>query len=224
MLQQIRASGAKTVLIVLAGIIYTVGVVYADVMFLGIVQAMFPSGFLRTFAVVGAFLAGATALLLPMAVHYWFAPGAQKIVGYLFYAVDLAVMILNVVLAFQISRGAVDANLELWRGICPAVPVMCIIGWGLLYMLDNSHKIRDTQIALHHAQVLRVAQGMEAGMNSQEVQDYLNDIGIQATKQLAMQMSGHFAPQTNLIDAPQERSTGKLPVVNGHVKNSLPPK
>ncbi len=195
MLEQIRASGAKAVLIVLAGIIYVVGVVYADVMFLSIVQAMFPTGFLRTFAVVGAFLAGFTAILLPVAMHWWFAPGAQKIVGYLFYALDLGMMVLNVILAFQINQaGALDSNLALWKSFCPAVPVVCIIGWGLLYTLDNSHKIRDAQIALHHAQVLRVSQGMEAGMNTPEVQGYLQDVGIQATKDMATQLSGHIAP------------------------------
>src|SRR5258708_35509399 len=124
MLEQIRASGAKAVLIVLAGIIYVVGVVYADVMFLSIVQAMFPTGFLRTFAVVGAFLAGFTAILLPVAMHWWFAPGAQKIVGYLFYALDLGMMVLNVILAFQINQaGGVDSHLSHWTSFCPGVAV-----------------------------------------------------------------------------------------------------
>lgn len=194
MLQQVRSTGAKQVLIVLAGIMYVVGVIYADVMFLQIIQSMFPAGILRTFTVVGAFLAGGTAILLPVAVHWWFAPGAQKIVGFIFYAVDLAVMVLNVILAFQISQGTLDSNLALWKDVCPAVPVFCIIGWGIVYMLDNSHKIRDAQIALHHAQVLRVSQGMEAGMNTPEVQDYLQGVGIQATKDMATQLSGHIAP------------------------------
>src|SRR5258708_9002089 len=87
-------------------------------------------------------------------------------------------MVLNVILAFQINQGGgLDSNLALWKSFCPAVPIVCIIGWGLLYTLDNSHKIRDAQIALHHAQVLRVSQGMEAGMNTPEVQGYLQDVG-----------------------------------------------
>lgn len=223
MLQKIRSDGAKNVLIALAGIIYVVGVIYADVMFLSIVQSMFPSGFLRTFAVVGAFLAGATAILLPIAVHWWFSPGAQKIVGMIFYAVDMAIMVLNVILAFQINQGTLDSNLAIWKAACPAVPVFCIIGWGIIYMLDNSHKIRDAQIALQHAQILRVSQGMEAGMNSPEVQDYLNNVGIAATKQMATQLSSHIAPGHQGNNNSMTSQNGNSQGGNQPVPLALPP-
>lgn len=121
--------GVKKLVIAIAAILYTVAVIYGDIMFLQIISRIFPNGFLGTLAMPGAFVAGGTALLLPVALHWWHAQGVQQVVGFALYAVDFALLALNAMLAYKVLQGQhLDQFFGAWLQFTPATPLICAIG------------------------------------------------------------------------------------------------
>ncbi len=122
----------KTIAIALAALTYAGAVVYGDVMFLQVMRKAFPeSGLLQTLAMAGAVMTAASALTLPLALHWWFAPGTQFIWGVVFWFADILALALNAMLAYQIAGGAVDSLISQWQVLSPATPLLAVIGWAL---------------------------------------------------------------------------------------------
>ena len=159
-----NSKGMKYLAIGAAALIYAGAVVYADVMYLQIMGDVFPEGILGALAMAGAVMMAASALALPVALHFWFSPGLQFIGGIIFWVADIAVLALNSILAFQVASGAVaDSFLGVWALLSPASPILAVIGWGILFLLDPSHKLRHAQSGLEadmldiHAKQLKLA-------------------------------------------------------------------
>jgi len=149
--------------IVLAALVYVGAVVYGDVMFITVMQDTFPSGILGALAIAGAVMTAASAITLPIALHWWFSPGMQFIWGIIFWGLDVTVLALNAMLAYSLSLGAVDSTLATWAIFSPATPLLAVFGWGIAFMLDPSHKMRHAQMELEsdlidiHASQMRQA-------------------------------------------------------------------
>lgn len=196
MVKQMNQDAIKGFIIFFFGLAYVVGIGYGELMFLQIVSKIFPSGAAGGFAMIGAVVAGITALGMPIALHWWFAPGAQFLAGVLFYMVDLAMIGANAMLSYQIaSGGPIDPLFLKWREFCPATPIFCVAGLALVFSFDISHKLRHAQTAIRTVQIERVARGMEQGMNTQEAQQYLAQVGMQAMWMAAEQLHGQAIPQ-----------------------------
>lgn len=133
----------KIVAIALAALTYAGAVMYGDIQFLQVMDKAFPNdGVLRALAVAGAVMTAASALTLPLALHWWFSPGLQFLWGIAFWILDILALGLNAILAYQIAVGKVDPMLATWQMISPATPLLAVVGWGLAFLLDRSHKER----------------------------------------------------------------------------------
>lgn len=144
-----------------AAAVYAGAVIYGDIMFLTVMASAFPDGILGALAMAGAVMTAASALILPLALHFWFAPGTQFIAGILFWVVDIVVLALNSMLAYAIATNS--GMLATWAEFAPATPLLAVFGWGVMFLLDPSHKLRHAQIELEadlidiHTEQLRIA-------------------------------------------------------------------
>lgn len=163
-----NSQALKQTAVVLAALTYAFAVVYGDVMFLSVVGTAFPRGtILEPLAYAGAIVTAVSALVLPIALHWWFAPGLQFIGGVMFWFVDIAALVLNSMLAYQIASGAVDGTMHVWQIMAPATPMLAVLGWGILFLLDPSHRLRHAIAELEADQVDIYAQRLREHARSQ---------------------------------------------------------
>lgn len=147
--QNRTTKGIKTMSIALASLIYTSAVIYGDIQFISVMAQTFPeSGIMRALALAGAIMTAASAIVIPIALHYWLSPGPQLIWGYIFWTIDLAALSLNSILAYSIATGTPDPWLQSWQLLSPATPLFAVFGWGIIFMLDPSQKRRHADMEL----------------------------------------------------------------------------
>ena len=158
-LRQIRSQDAEGIVKFLIIITYISAIVFAEVMFIQIMKDVFPDGFIRWFAIFGAIMNGATACIMPFAKDHYFAPGKMHNVGLGLWGVDVVVMILNVLLAFEVRQGVTTGGMfSWWYHLSPASPLMAVITWGVLMVLSPEHDVhqkemlRKTYIATAYAE------------------------------------------------------------------------
>lgn len=147
-------------LVMLAGIVvYIAGVVYAEVHGFSLLSKGVNPDFL-IWAYLGMFALGVTALALPLALHVWTFDATQRITAFAFYAVDIALLGVNSFVDFETNTGQVLAS---WAQVyadfvLPATPVICAVGWGLLFLLDPAQKLLQIQQTLKAAMQEALAQ------------------------------------------------------------------
>jgi hypothetical protein len=101
-----NTSALKTVAVWLAALTYAGAVMYGDIQFLQVMNKAFPNdGIMRALAMAGAVMTAVSALTLPIALHWWFAPGLQFLWGIGFWVLDILALVLNAILAYQIAMG-----------------------------------------------------------------------------------------------------------------------
>lgn len=138
-----NSKGLKGLAIAVAAFTYAGAVIYFDIQFLSIMQSSFMGGILGALAFAGAVMVGVSMLVLPVAMHFWFAPGLQFIWGVLFWTFDLAVMVMNAILAYNLTRGVIPEDIMgSWYMFSPATPIVVVVGWGLAFLLDPSQQLR----------------------------------------------------------------------------------
>jgi hypothetical protein len=149
-----NAQAVRTIAKVISVIILVLGVIYAETMYLSVVEKSFPEGFLRVFAMAGAIVGGLSVLLLLLAKSYWFTEGLQLVFAYCFTGVEVLLMVLNILVAFDTVGGAAkDSWLQIVNQyVSPATPVIAIIGWTIIWSLDASSKRRHAQANLEEEQ------------------------------------------------------------------------
>lgn len=192
----------KTLALVGAILAYAGAVIYGDIMFLGVVQVAFPgSGIFQSLAIAGALVTALSALVLPIALHWWFAPGLQFVAGVIFWVVDIAALAMNSILAFQVaSGGVIDPWIETWRAWSPATPMLAVLGWGLMFMLDESHKMRHAMAELEADQIDIYATRLRAAAKSQDVSDEITEAAKQAAWDFSQRLNSAHLPSKSRLD------------------------
>jgi hypothetical protein len=94
---------------------------------------------------LGLFTLELSAVGLPLAIHFWTAPGVHRIAALAFYFVDLALLAGNAVLDFRLNAGeALTQPMRLYLDfIAPATPLVVGLMWSVLFILDPANRIRD---------------------------------------------------------------------------------
>jgi hypothetical protein len=128
----------------LSVVVYLAGLIYAGVRSYSLFSRTVDPGLLPL-AVLGIVALEVSALALPLAIHYWTAPGAQRLAALGFYALDLFLIVSNAVLdAAHHSGGVLPGFLQAYGVYAvPALPVVCMVGWALLWALDQASRERD---------------------------------------------------------------------------------
>lgn len=184
-----------------AALVYAGAVVYGDVMFIQTVSVAFPkSGILGALALVGALVTALSALLLPLAMHFWFSPGLQFIWGIVFWLLDIAALSLNSMLAFQAASGGLtDSTMTFWRELSPATPMLAVLGWGIAFLLDNSHRLRHAQAETEADQVDAFIEFAKQANRSDDVRDAVKSAAVQAaTNNANALLAAHVKPAKQL--------------------------
>jgi hypothetical protein len=93
-------------------------------------------------AIVGIVGLEITAIFLPIALHYWSHETSHKIFAFLFYIVDFGLISMNVIADWNANAGD---NMPGWvhdyvSWVAPISPVICGIGWAILWMIDPAQK------------------------------------------------------------------------------------
>lgn len=162
--------------------VYVGGIMVASVFNFSLMTGAL-SGALRMFASVGVLLVSISALLYPIAYHYWTAPGVHRTMCVVFYAVDLAILSANAIGEYnRLSVGAVPVWLTGWIQFAPATLLFPPIAWAVLWHLDPRNQVEDAEAELRAAAL----QNLRARMMAYTKSDALNQ-DVQAGAQLMAQ-------------------------------------
>lgn len=123
-------------------------VVYSEYMFIGIISVILPDGVNKVGALIGAVATGASVLTLIAAKLLWITPGGQMVWSWIFTGCEVAILILNDMLAYALHYGAASGFLAGWQQITPASPVFALIGWILILLFDRAQRERHQDMEL----------------------------------------------------------------------------
>lgn len=151
-LQDHGRNGLRGFAMVLSIIVYTAALVYAGVRSYDLFARTLPPDLLGL-ALLGIVALEVTALGLPLAVHFWTAPGQQRMIAYGFYFLDLVLIIANSILDAAYNSGAILPGFMQWYGVfaVPGLPVFCMVGWALIWMTDPTTREHDMKAAVSAA-------------------------------------------------------------------------
>ena len=174
-MQKMSGEGLKWWVILGSVLVYIAGVVYAEVHGLNMLSKGVAPDFL-IWAYVGMIALGVTALLLPLALKVWTIEAKHRIGGFLFYAVDLALLGVN---AFTDYGNNTGAQLASWAQIymdyiMPATPVIAAMGWSILWMLDPDVKEKVQRLTLRAAMKEKMSRRVAEAAKGQNVTQAVN--------------------------------------------------
>lgn len=165
----------KGVAVTLSLIVYIACLAYATVRSYSLFAATIEPNLLPL-AVIGIVALELTAIALPLAIHFWTQPGAQRIAAIAFYLLDLTLIAINAVLdAGRHSQTILPDFLTAYGVyILPALPLACMLGWSLLWLLDPSSRDRDmresVKAATHEALLSQIQKAVEQADITQAVE------------------------------------------------------
>jgi len=149
----------------LSFVVYVAGLVYAGVRSYTLFASTIDAALLPL-AVVGIVALEVSAVALPLAIHFWTQPGAQRMTAIGFYVADMMLIASNAILDAAHHSGAEVSDALQAYGVygVPALPLFCMAGWSLIWLLDASSRERDmresVKAATHEALLSRIAEAV----------------------------------------------------------------
>ncbi len=156
-------------------VVYLAALLYAGVRSYDLFARTLPPDML-SLAMLGIVALEVTALALPLAIHFWTAPGQQRMTAYAFYGLDLLLIVANSILDAAQNAGTILPGFMAWYGVfaVPGLPVFCMIGWALIWAFDpatREHDMRATvRAATREALFGRIVEETAATDITEEVQ------------------------------------------------------
>lgn len=197
-------SGLKGLAVIGSVLVYLLIVVYAEYHFFNLISGFVPGG-MQVVGMIAVAASGITAILLPVAIHFWFRSGLQLIVGFIFYGIHFLMMFANLILDSSL-QGTATADTPDWivtvyaPYILPGYIAFYALAWSILWFVDsNSQRIDkrreveqieedgrlDRQISLANFR----SNALTAAFNSQAAQETVNRlIATQAPALLAQEL------------------------------------
>lgn len=160
-----QSRALRMLAIALSLIVYAAGLAYAGVRSYTLFSATIEA-WLLPLAVLGIVALEISAIALPLAIHFWTFPGPQRLAAMGFYVLDLVLIAANAILDAAHHSGAEVSSLLIVYGlyIVPALPLLCMAGWALLWMLDPTSRERDmresVKAATHEALLSRIQEAI----------------------------------------------------------------
>lgn len=228
-MQSGRDQAIKSLVTLLGIVVYVAGVVYAEVHG----YAMLSKGVnpdMLVWATLGIVALGLTALTLPLGLHYSFHAPLQKIAAYMFYMLDLALLIMNAVVDFNIESGG-GAGLPAWAAmyivwVVPATPIIAALGWSLLWTLDPSSAQRGLIEAMRVGTEQALAARIMEQAKSVDIEESVDRAAAQLARDVIQQTLGHsagFASRRSLNPGGVINLPAKVPGVEGLPVSSVQP-
>jgi hypothetical protein len=173
-LSEAKSRAIKALAIFASILIYLAGILYAEAHGMNMLTKGINPDFLL-WAYVGMVALGLTAVVLPLALHFWTFDHMQRMIAIGFYILDLGLLIFNAFSDYGMNTGA---QLSSWEQmyityIMPATPIIMAIGWTLIWQLDPStkaHTLRQTlRTSIIQAKANQIATAAKASSVSQAV-------------------------------------------------------
>jgi len=148
-------------------LVYLAGLTYAAVRSYSLFAATIRADLLPL-AVLGLVALELSAIGLPLAIHYWTSPGPQRLAALGFYLLDLGLIIGNSILDAAHQSGTLLPEFLQAYGVyaVPALPVLCMMGWALIWTLDPASRERDmadsVRAATHEALMSQIQRAAES--------------------------------------------------------------
>lgn len=204
-------SALTALAVFLSGLVYCAGLVYAGVRAYSLfARTIDPS--LLWLAVVGIVAAEISAVALPLALHYWTAPGLQRWAALTFYVVDLALIVANSILDAAHHSGAIVPEFFAWYGafILPAIPAACMAGWALVWALDAAAREEDAKAAVRSATHAAVFKHMIEAAQSPDINQVVKEAAKAEAEEIVRQTL-HAAPKTQTAASQTAQQDPLLP-------------
>jgi hypothetical protein len=174
-----------SVLVYLAGLLY--GGVRSYTLFSATID---PS--LLALALLGIIALEISALALPLAIHFWVAPGAQRMAAYIFYGTDLSLIVGNAVLDAAHHSGTLLPSFLQGYGTfaLPGLPVICMAGWALLWLLDPASREHDMIATVRSATQESLMAQIQKAADSVDITQAVEAAAVEAAHALVTETLG----------------------------------
>ena len=196
-MQESQGRALKAIAYALGLIVYLGGIAYAEARAYSLfVKTIDPE--LLPVALIGIVALGLTALAAPLAHHFGTAPGVQRLFLDVFYAFDIFAMAANAVLdaALHNTAGLTDL-LTFWKFyVLPALPLVCLVGWTVFFMLDPAHRKRDLLLAARAATEEVLTNRVMEQMKATDLTDVVDAAARAAAAEIVGQTVGAPPPTT----------------------------
>lgn len=163
----------------------------------------------QLFAITALLCLEGASIFLPLAIHFWLAPGPQRMVGYLLYAANFAIVIVNTVLDAMTNRSTTIPDwLRLYAiFFLPATPIVIGIGIAFIFLLDPSKKIHDARAAAQAASMDAMALHMREAADRPDVNAAIHDAAVKDMHEATVRVTGARIPK---LPAPTSKQNGRV--------------
>ena len=146
----------------------------------------------QLFAITALLCLEGASVFLPLAIHFWLAPGPQRMVGYLLYAVNFAIVITNTILdAINNRADAMPDWLRMYATyFLPATPIVIGVGIAFIFLLDPSKKIHDARAAAEAASMDAMALHMREAANRDDVNAAIHEAAVKDMQEATSRIVG----------------------------------
>jgi hypothetical protein len=166
----------------------------------------------QLFAMTALLCLEGASIFLPLAIHFWLAPGPQRMVGYVLYGANFFIVILNTILDAITNRSqSAPEWLTMYATfILPAAPVLIGVGISFIFLLDPSKKIYDARASAQAASVDAMAIQMREAANRPDVNEAIQIAAIKDMQEAAVRVTGVRIPQITEPKARVARRSSQL--------------
>ena len=231
MMKENSRKGLKGLAVTLSLMIYLAGLVYAGVRSYSLFAATIRADLLPL-AVLGIIALELSAIGLPLAIHFWTAPGPQRMAAMGFYVLDLALVVSNSILDAAHQSGTLLPEFLNAYGVyaVPALPVACMVGWALIWALDPASREHDmaesVRAATHEALMSQIQRAAESVDITRAVEETANEaaralvgetLGRAPRRATLPALPGvpatmHYNAEADAVPALAEKESGHVPV------------
>ena len=210
----------KAIAYTLGILVYLGGVAYAEARAFALFSRTIDPELLPI-AIVGIAALGLTAIAAPIAHHFGTAPGVQRLFLDAFYAFDIFAMATNAVLDAAQHTGNVSVVLEFWNAyVFPALPLLCLGGWAVFFMLDPGHRKRDLIAAARAATEEVLTSRVVEQMKAADIADVVDEAARSAAREIVAQTVGVTSIKTG--SGPNTGSSTPMPTTDAMTSTSSP--
>jgi hypothetical protein len=191
LMQAQRRDAVRAFAVFLAVVLYAAVLVYTGVHNFNLLSRTVPPD-QRFFAAIALLCLEGAAVFLPLAIHFWLAPGPQRLVGYILYGLNFAVVMVNTVLdAFTQRAEQLPDWLQLYAAfVLPGTPVFIGVGIAFLFLLDPSKKLHDARAAVQAASMDALALHMREAANRPDINAALRQAALKDVQAATSQVTG----------------------------------
>lgn len=176
----------RGLMIGLAALVVLVVSGFGTVVYIDLMNGVFPSGPQVIACYLGAGANFLLMLVLLIGKFTWFRPGAQEVASWIVTGVEVLVCILNLILAFQMVGGPPSGFLAVWLNFAPISPVFSMVGATILLMTSVELRRRHRELELQE-QKEQAERELELAFHAAEIEvkgQYLTIIKEKLTQEL----------------------------------------